>query len=360
MIERDHLQAYTLTLTTQGPLYIGSGKKLPRKEYIFNARKKTVAFLNEQAFFDLLIQNNLVEQFESYCLRPDNDLYTFLYGKCGLTEAQVRPAILYEVNVGEAMDTEHTLKDIDCFMRNVRQQAYVPGSSVKGAIRTALLFGMLQREQKTYMEFPGQGTKRGVYFPETRYIHTLGLNDKPEDAVNSIMRGVQISDSQPIGDGSMMLALKTDSAVDGQTHTINLCRECVAPGTSISFQLTLDQSILKGKITKQTILDAISAFAAYQNKTYLQHFQQPWGAMPPTGRNVLTLGGGAGFFSKSLAYPYLGEERGRAWTIEHLSRAFRAHHHEKDNVLGISPRTLKYGVYRQKLYALGACEVTIQ
>ena len=69
MIERDHLQAYTLTLTTQGPLYIGSGKKLPRKEYIFNARKKTVAFLNEQAFFDLLIQNNLVERFESYCGR---------------------------------------------------------------------------------------------------------------------------------------------------------------------------------------------------------------------------------------------------------------------------------------------------
>ena len=94
MIERDHLQAYKLTLTTQGLLYVGNGKKLPRKEYIFDERKKTVAFLNEQAFFDLLIQNNLVERFESYCMRPDNDLYTFLYGKCGLTEEQVRSAIL--------------------------------------------------------------------------------------------------------------------------------------------------------------------------------------------------------------------------------------------------------------------------
>ena len=97
MIEQDHLQAYELTLTTQGLLYVGSGKKLPRKEYIFNARKQTVAFLNEQAFFDLLIQNQLVELFEGYCMRQGGDLYTFLYRECGLNAAQVNPAVLYEV-----------------------------------------------------------------------------------------------------------------------------------------------------------------------------------------------------------------------------------------------------------------------
>ena len=78
MIERDHLQAYELTLTTQGLLYVGSGKKLPRKEYVFNNRKQTVAFLNEQAFFDLLIQNDLVELFEGYCMRQGGDLYTWM------------------------------------------------------------------------------------------------------------------------------------------------------------------------------------------------------------------------------------------------------------------------------------------
>ncbi|MFR6027497.1 MAG: hypothetical protein ACLUMK_13495 [Christensenellales bacterium] len=60
------------------------------------------------------------------------------------------------------------------------------------------------------------------------------------------MRGIQISDSR-LHDRNMMLTLKTDSAVNGQTHAINLCRECVAPGTRIRFALTLDQSILKGK-----------------------------------------------------------------------------------------------------------------
>ena len=69
MIVQDHLQVYTLTLTTRGPLHIGSGQITPRKEYILNSRKGTVSFLKEQAFFDLLIRNGLVELFESFCMR---------------------------------------------------------------------------------------------------------------------------------------------------------------------------------------------------------------------------------------------------------------------------------------------------
>lgn len=201
--------------------------------------------------------------------------------------------------------------------------------------------------------------KRGI--PEADYFHTLNLNPKKrDDAVNSIMRGIQISDSLPIDDRNMMLTLKTDSAVNGQTHAINLCRECVAPGTRIRFALTLDQSILKGKWTTDSILEAIAAFADYQNQTYATRFTQPRESVQPAGRNLLMLGGGVGFFSKSLAYPYLGEEKGLQWTSRRLSLAFRNHHHERDVELGISPRTLKYGRYRQRLHAYGACEVTIQ
>ena len=43
---------------------------------------------------------------------------------------------------------KHTLKDIDCFMRDAKQRAYIPGSSVKGAIRTALLFDAIQKAKE--------------------------------------------------------------------------------------------------------------------------------------------------------------------------------------------------------------------
>ena len=36
------LQHYTITLITEGPLFIGSGKTIGKKEYIFDARRQLV------------------------------------------------------------------------------------------------------------------------------------------------------------------------------------------------------------------------------------------------------------------------------------------------------------------------------
>lgn len=110
-----------MTLTTQGLLYVGSGKKLPRKEYVFNNRKQTVAFLNEQAFFDLLIQNDLVELFEGYCMRPGGDLYTFLYKECGLERRAGQAAILYPkwmLRTRWMRNTRSRISTASCAMRN--------------------------------------------------------------------------------------------------------------------------------------------------------------------------------------------------------------------------------------------------
>lgn len=365
MIERDHLQVYELTLTTKGLVHIGSGRKLPRKEYIFTGSRQRpmVAFLDEQAFFDMLIQNELVDAFEMYCMQPGGDLSTFLFKDCRLTREQVKPAILYEVNASDAMDEEHSLKDIECFMRDAHQRAYIPGSSVKGAIRTAMLFSLLSKEP-VHKDFP---RKKGFdiktsYLPEEGYFNTLGLTDprRAGDAVNSIMRGIQISDSQPIDNHNMALALKMDVMADGRINVINLCRECVAPGTRIKFQMTLDQSILKGEWTVQKILQAIEAFAKYQSSKYVGCFDIPLKCEQPTGGNILMLGGGAGFFSKSLAYPYLGINDGLKWTSKYLDAAFNKHKHWEDEELGISPHTLKYGKYMQQLSAFGACEVMVR
>lgn len=356
MIKLDHLQSYELTLITQGLLFVGSGKKIPKKEYLLDVRKGTVSFLNEQAFFDLLVQYKLVDLFESYCMRSDDNLYNFIYKECRLTNEQVKPAILYEVSAGNALDGQHSLKEINGLMRNAKQEAYIPGSSLKGAIRTAILFDMIQRENSAGHSLEARK------LPEENYLHTLDINkNKPTDAVNSIMRGIQISDSEPITNQRLTLSMKTDSNVDGDTHTINLCRECVAPGTSIKFRLTLDQSVLKNTITILSIMNALRAFYSYQQRTYAGKFSSPVGSIKVSGQCLMTFGGGAGFFTKSLAYPYLGEKNGLQWTATQLQQSFRSHHHDGDpQNFGISPRTMKYAQYQGKLYSFGTCEVVIR
>ena len=362
MIELDHLQTYQFNLTTQGLLFVGSGKKIPKKEYIFNTRQKTVFFLNEHAFFDLLVKKDLVDEFENYCMQCDGDLYVFLYKTCHLTSEDIKPAILYDISVGDALDPKH-LPEINALMRDKNQRAYIPGSSLKGAIRTALLFEMIQKDERKHTLSLDKKTK----IPEEEYLHTLGLKGvKPNDAVNSIMRGIQVSDSEPISNQQLTLGTKTDSNPRGITHDINLCRECIMPGTCIRFRLTLDQSILKGakvEITVQSIMAALDHFYAYQQQTYASKFTKPADAMSSGGKCLMTFGGGAGFFTKSLAYPYLGEDEGLMWTSNflHQNKSFNKHHHDSDpRNFGISPHTMKYTRYQNKLYSFGTCEVSIQ
>ncbi len=353
MIEMEHLQTYRLTLTARGLLHIGNGQKLPKKDYLFDYRTGTVLFLDEQSFFDLLIRFHLVDAFECFCLSRQTDLYSFLLRDCRLTNEQLKTAIRYQIKAGDALDEHHSLRDISRFIRNGSGSAYVPGSSVKGAVRTALLFQKI-------MEDGTQNGRTMQSFSEENYLHTLALTLNTKNAVNSLMRGIQISDSEPIADSRLTLASKNDGFADGSTNQINLCRECVMPDTPIHLRMTLDHSVLQNAITMESILKALDALEQYYQRTYQEHFDAPFDyASAPSG-HMMRLGGGAGFFTKSLAYPYLGKQQGLIYTSGQLARFFRAHRHEKDPQLGISPRTMKYGAYRGKYYAFGLCEVNIQ
>ena len=76
---------------------------------------------------------------------------------------------------------------------------------------------------------------------------------------------------------------------------------------------------------------------------------------------MLILGGGSGFFAKTLAYPYLGAQEGMRYTERIMTEQFRRHGHDRDiSVHGISPHTMKYGRCGGRLYPYGVCEVSIR
>ena len=43
---QQYMSTYKVTLETKGPLYIGSGKQLGKKEYIHNRQKKEIVVPN--------------------------------------------------------------------------------------------------------------------------------------------------------------------------------------------------------------------------------------------------------------------------------------------------------------------------
>lgn len=363
MKELGHLQVYDLILRTRAPLFVGSGKKYVKKEYLFDPKSKRASFLKEDAFFQLLTDRNLEERYEQFMRGEQDNLYAFLTRDCQLRPEEVRSVIRYSVDASDATVVQDKKREIHGFLRNAAGQVYLPGSSVKGAIRTALLLEKIRAESPEEDEEKRNRVlalrKREKEIPEGRYLNQLPLRTRDgkvmDDAVNSIMRGLQISDSLPVPDSQMMLSKKLDVNQDGEAHTITCVRECIRPGVELHLKLTLDQSVYRERITRESLLKIIRDFAVYYEKEYAKKFQEPVNSAHVKYQNCLILGGGAGFFSKTLAYPYWGAEEARKQVSKQLNQS---HGHANDRK--ISPRMLKYAQYGGELYPYGVCEVDIR
>lgn len=351
MKQEGHLQTFALTLKTTTPVFIGCGKSYTKKEYIFDEREQTAALVDEELLFSFLVKNRLVDAYEQYMLGNRwRGLKEFLLDN-RVPQSQINKLIRCRIDACDALDESHSLKEIQRFVCDGQGRVYVLGSSIKGALRTVLLKSMmLENPPANSLSLNGKDVQ------EERWLHTLSLKPDVRNPLNSIMQGVQVSDSLPIEDGAMCLSRKIDTFRDGGVNKLNLCRECIQPGTEIHCALTLDQSVLKGKITCESILSAIAQVSEYYQATVTRKY--PYAPNDLTARTIL-LGGGVGFQSKTVTDPIYGAEALQV-TSEILSKSFSAHHHGKDVWEGISPRALKQTVYKKAAYTYGACEVFLQ
>ncbi len=359
MKQLGHLCVYDMTLTTRAPVFIGSGQVYTKTDYLHDPRRNRVTVIDREKLFSLLLRHDLVDAYERFVLGGGQKLRTFLLQEGHIREEELRGLALYETDAADALDGNHSLKEIHAFVRNRENKVYVPGSSIKGALRTALLLEKMKNEQAAnfYLE-------RKTALPEGRYLNTLRYaNDKKRaaygNAVSSILQGVRISDSQMISDAHIYLATKIDASVNGSVKKLNLCRECLAPGTVICTTLTLDRSVVGDQLTVDTIRSAISEYSRYYQSTYAAPFRSPTNSIAVPYQNSLIIGGGAGFFSKTLIYHYYGERACRS-VAGFMRTTFPKHKHDLDPQHGISPHTAKYTQYRGQLYPMGFCEVKIQ
>lgn len=365
MKQQDHLQIFDLTLTVRSPLFIGDGRMYTKAEYLYNTRNGRASLLDEQKFFTFLTDRGLIDRYIQFMLCDQSDLWAFLTKDCGIPNTELTTLTRYAIEAGDAVTNPP--KNLYTFQRDAHDRAYIPGSSLKGALRTVWLLQAVRADRSTGHSLASDDN---AAFPEEQYVNQLHLRLQEDgsiasDAVNSLFRGVQVSDSKPIPNERMALCGKFDVLPDGSLPKnskkgIPLFRECAIPGAKVRFKLTLDQSVLKGRITKESLMDAIQQFDTYYEQTYSRHFTAPSGAVNLPQQPHLILGGGSGFFAKSLAYPYLGEEKGLRWTAEQMTQMFSNHKHQDDvKPYGISPHTMKYARFRGQFYPYGYCEVSI-
>jgi CRISPR type III-A-associated RAMP protein Csm5 len=125
-------------------------------------------------------------------------------------------------------------------MKNGRDEPYVPGSSLKGAIRTALAYRTLAQGELELDSLEGWAVDQ---------LFRLGRNDPKND----LLKCIAVRDTNPVDpDDSLALSeIKTYSRSEGgemrPKHWSNYA-EVLRPGTTFETEITVDSQLLREMI----------------------------------------------------------------------------------------------------------------
>lgn len=372
----NYLQQYRLRVKTLSPVFIGSGASLTKKEYLFVPQSKEIRFVNQQQLFHLLESKKLTSAYEDFILGKQKDLYIWMTSQ-NLKQEEICSVQSYSIYAGDAMDTSSgfNLTGIQLFMKDAWNHPYIPGSSLKGAIRTAILAELTSKRnyatrlwdyKKKLNNNSPEIFKCESKKVEAECLHLLKYHDNrgheisASNAVNSVMKGIQITDGKPLSSDCLTLCSKVDISTKGEPKSINTARECIRPGFISEHLLTLDTQILaEANLNVPAIQNAIHRAYEIQDQYFLSRFPKIQGMdTTPSNGFELFLGGGAGFASKTILYSMLKGDS-LSLTAGLMKHQFPQHYHDQDVERGVSPHMLKCTRYDGKFYLMGRCEIEI-
>ena len=370
MINSNYLERYIITIETLGPLYIGSGHEIGKKDWILNRRDNTAYIIDEIKLFNYLRNNNLLSSFEKFMLSNARG-GLFEWAK----ENKVINDIIHQTSK-YSLDCENiaqvnTVKGIQTFIKDGYGKPYIPGSSIKGVIRNVLLSQSIEKDTNSNDEVisalrkPDAGDNKNKLSGEAdkldkKYFRTLNREcSKDGDAVNDIMSGIKIADSKPLSFSNLTLCQKIDAKLDGDPSELPIFRECIKPETKIEFNLTIDTSLFKKSISY--IEEAVENFLNNYNEEFLLKFKEE----NPYYGNIIYLGGGAGYHTKTVTSSLLKNKSDKVKIIGNIinntvSKNMRdKHRHYDDYKLGVSPHMVKLTEYDGELVQMGPCRIKI-
>lgn len=340
-----YLKKYKFVFNTVGPVFVGSGQNLKKKEYIFDEKKGRVKIIDVNKMLGFICKDkNLMRDYEKLMMSGDkkDDLQSF-FNDHKISEKDYKNWILRECNVKGNFKGE----DINTFVRDGRGEAYIPGSSLKGMFRTVILSYLIRHADEEYKnemrarvteDFSDEHLDEVDKVMSVKFLHSKLTDSDRKDMVNSIMRGLIISDSKKIADKNMALYKKFDMSVKGEGHSLNLVRECVDFKVKIETTITIDTTIFP--YSKDDLFKMFEEFTQY----YKEILEDKFKGCPKhsVSNKRFFLGGGAGFISKTDLYALFDEKKAIEITGRILDSKFQNKEHLSDaKVHGISPRILK-------------------
>lgn len=372
---------WKVSLVCQSPVFVGSGEKFKKSEYIYDKRAGKVYFLDESGWIRFLGRHGIMDDFSNALLA--NPFHLNLFGYLSHQDRLGREYgsignILHAMKKERAVlrtepylgNPEKAPKEIAGFVLDAKGNPYIPGSSLKGAFRTAILAHHILQNRSAYKKDwenirRAAGNKRDMGKAmdnlEREAAIPLDKNEK-RDMVKSYFRGLTVSDASLVN-GGLCVVPKTDLGLHTfRTHEVSLFRETLKAGSTLGFTLGLDDDASAmghfGIHNFKDFVDVLREFVNFQyeilKKPFESYAKDELQDIKNAGNADLVLGGGAGYISKTLVYALAPSKEDAVYVVRKLmENMFKRGHHGWDTE--ISPHALKMAEVDGVNYLMGLC-----
>ena len=254
MINAEKWEHKTYELTCISPIHVGNGEVLKQYEYIFtkDRNQQRVYFLDKAKWMNFLIRHHLIDDYASQVFSGKMNLRGWLQAqRLGSLSTIIREICISSADVYLVRDVKQRLNDIHRQVKTPDGTPYIPGSTLKGAIRSAILFHDIRQHPDDYRLFWSRIKAAMKARERDRHDKQMGhlvqaierkaftrlkqYKNQPDDALQSVMKGLSVSDAMLVGhERDTVILQKYDvSAVcreglDG--HPLALFREGIPAG----------------------------------------------------------------------------------------------------------------------------------
>lgn len=282
-------RTFQFSLLSMAPIHIGSGDKYTSREFIYE--NGYFYFPDMGKFYNRMVEKGYDHKFERFLqeTKPNarnNRLISFLednrisdrnFGGYRIIETKLETNNNY-LRGG-------ALNQVSKFIRDPFGNPYIPGSSLKGAIRTILMNTNPDWNNKNVLQCK----------KENKSLIPWGAK-KGQD-YDDLFNAIRVSDSKPFSNESLILVQKWDcSAKLLKVKPLPLYREAIAPLTKVEFTITTTTAEAATLIEKLED-KALEFYKGYKN-FFLKDF--PEDKIQDNIDYPIYLGAGSGAWTKTI------------------------------------------------------------
>lgn len=222
------------------PVHIGDGERLTKHDFVF--RRRMVFALNMKKFFE---ENR--KRAQEYYEKASNDVSLENF----LTQKEAEKYSAYRIKSSERP------RDVLTFIKNPVSEVYLPGSSLKGAIRTALIFYAFKRAEngeKVERIISRESNPKKVGRQIERLFFACGYKKGKrvfyDDAKFDLLKFLSITDSSFLPAEECLEVYKVNTFSKNRKGALipkrfSIFLEALKPGSVLEFDMRVDDEFIR-------------------------------------------------------------------------------------------------------------------